>query len=123
MVFVAQAFRFGAEARVMPLLVGIPGILFCVFQLANDLKSTKTETLAFFSAGELPIIWWLIATTVAIVLFGFSFGGPPMVAAYLILIAKEKYITVFLSSIFCFLLTYVFFDHIMHAGLFKGLLF
>jgi hypothetical protein len=38
LVFVIQALSFGAQARTMPLLIGVPGIIFCLIQIVIDVR-------------------------------------------------------------------------------------
>ena len=124
LVFVVQALAFNAEARMMPLIVGIPGIVLCFWQFMIELRSRKRESVdgAFFAKGELPVIVWLLVFTGAIIAFGFSFGAPPMVAIYLYTIARERLHTAIISALFCFVFLYVFFERMMNAQLFEGLL-
>lgn len=123
--FVIQSFSFHAEARTMPLIVGIPGTLLCVCQLLIELRSRQAEgdSGVFFLPGELPVIIWLLATVVALVIFGFSLGSPPMVAVYLFFIARERAVVALTSAAFSFIFLYVFFQRIMNAQLFEGLMF
>lgn len=124
MVFVIQAFSFGAQARTMPLLIGVPGIIFCIFQILIDVRQRNGSPTGerYFSPGELPVMAWMVASIVMVIALGFSFGTPPMVAVYLLLIAKEKPRTAIIGTATCFLMFYVLFERMMGAQLFHGLL-
>jgi putative tricarboxylic transport membrane protein len=123
LVFVGQALTFGAQARIMPLLIGIPGIIFCILQILLDARGGNDGVAGtrYFSPGELPVMGWIVGTIVLVTAFGFSFGAPPMVAAYLLVIAKEKLRTAVAGAVVCFLMFYVLFERLMGAQLFHGL--
>jgi hypothetical protein len=124
LVFVIQAFSFGAQARTMPLLIGVPGIIFCIFQILIDVRQENASATGegYFSLGELPVMAWIVASILMVIAFGFSFGTPPMVAAYLLLIAGEKPRTAMIGAVTCFLMFYVLFERLMGAQLFHGLI-
>ena len=89
--FVVQALTFQPQARAMPLLVGIPAILLCLAQIVLDLRkqghaAVKTVLL---SIEERPIAIWLLVFFIGIIAFGFTFGAPLLVAAYLYFGARE----------------------------------
>ena len=123
-VFVIQAFSFGSQARIMPLLIGLPGIVFCVIQIVLDVRreSESAAEKRYFLPGELPVMAWIVASVLMVTAFGFSFGTPPMVAAYLLFIAKERPRTAIISAAVCFLMFYVLFERMMGAQLFHGLI-
>ena len=123
LVFVIQALSFGAQARIMPLLIGVPGIVFCLFQIVIDVRReyVSANGKRYFSPGELPIMAWILISVLMVVAFGFSFGTPPMVALYLFFIAKEKPLTAVTGAVVCFLMFYVLFERLMGAQLFHGL--
>ncbi len=123
LVFVIQALSFGAQARIMPLLIGVPGIIFCAFQIVSDLRrdSRRGTGASYFSPGELPVIAWIVISVLMVTAFGFSFGAPPMVASYLLFIAGDKLRTAMIGAVVCFLMFYVLFERMMGAQLFHGL--
>lgn len=122
--FVVPALFFHPEARVMPLLVGVPGAMLCFWQLLVEFNTEDGETGGgkIVSRSELAIALWLLAFIVGIVALGFSFGASPIVAFYLYFVAKERPRTALIAGIFCFALMYVFFERIMNMQLFEGLL-
>lgn len=123
LVFVIQALSFGAQARTMPLLIGMPGIIFCLFQIVIDARheNGNASTGRYFSPGELPVMAWIVASVLLVTAFGFSFGAPPMVALYLLFIAEERPRTAVIGAVVCFLMFYVLFERMMGAQLFHGL--
>lgn len=123
LVFVIQALSFGPQARTMPLLIGVPGIIFCIFQIVIDVRRENGSATRerYFSPGELPVMAWIVASVLTVTAFGFSFGAPPMVALYLLFIAEERPRTAVISAAVCFLMFYVLFERMMGAQLFHGL--
>mgnify|MGYP001792547565 CR=1 FL=1 len=123
LVFVVQAFSFGSQARIMPLLIGLPGIFFCMCQIVLDVrrKDDGVASTHYFLPGELPVMAWIVASILMVTAFGFSFGTPPMVAVYLFFIAKEGLWATLISAAVCFLMFYVLFERMMGAQLFHGL--
>lgn len=122
--FTIQAFFFQPAARVMPLLVGVPGTALCFWQLLVEINTVDGEPNdgIIFSRSELAIAAWLLAFIAGVLALGFSFGAPPLVACYLYFVAKERPGTVLIAGVFCFALMYGFFERIMKFQLFEGLL-
>lgn len=122
--FVSQAIFFTAAARMMPLLVGVPGAIMSFCQLIIELKTTDHETdgSPMFSGRELNIIAWLAAFIIGIVALGFAFGASPVVTGYLYFVAKERLQTALIAGLFCFAFMYGLFERLMNMQLFEGLL-
>jgi hypothetical protein len=121
--FVGQALAFRPEARAMPLLVGVPAILLCLLQIALDLRRQggaiiKSATLL---AEERPIAIWLLAFFVAIIAFGFAYGAPPMVAAYLYFAARERLLVAIAGGAFSIVVLSFVFEKLLQVQLFDGL--
>src|SRR6185295_550726 len=106
-----------------PLLIGVPGIILCAFQIVNDVRgdNVKAAGARYFSQGELPVIAWIVPSVLMVTAFGFSFGAPPMVALYLLFIAGDRLRTAMIGAVVCFLMFYVLFERMMGAQLFHGL--
>ena|SRR6476620_2521353 len=81
-VFVGLAFTIHHEAAVMPLLVGVPGLVLSLVQLAIEMrKVTVIADEPIFSPRERSIAIWLLGFVLAIIAFGFDFGATVLVAA------------------------------------------
>lgn len=121
--FVGQALAFRPEARAMPLLVGIPAILLCLLQIALDLKERDgiTPASAVDFARERPVILWLTAFFAGIIAFGFTWGAPVLVAAYLYFAARERPAVALAGGLLCFIMLYVVFEKLLKLQLFDGL--
>ena len=119
-----QAIFFHPAARVMPLLVGVPGTILCLCQLIAELRSRNRESDGgpLFSGGEMTISAWLLAFIIGIAALGFSIGSPPLVTGYLYFVAKERLQTALVAGVFCFVFLHVFFERLMNTQLFDGLL-
>jgi len=106
---VAISFDYPAKARFMPLVVGLPGIVLCLIQLAVDLfRSSAADTSASVGQSiaaasapessqqeELPefgphtarqevVMWgYFVSFIAAIILFGFYISVPIMLLTFL----------------------------------------
>lgn len=105
---VAISFDYPSKARFMPLVVGLPGIVFCLIQLgldlfrspADDTSSSVGQSIAAASAPEsqheeLPefgphtarqevIMWGYFVSFIAgVILFGFYISVPIMLLTFL----------------------------------------
>lgn len=109
----------------MPLLVSVPGLVFCLVQFIIDLKRQPVETgrKPMFSGSEIKAIAWIIGFIIGISLLGFVYGAPLLVAAYLYFYAGERLYTAVLAAIACVAFAYGFMDRLMEIQLFEGLLF
>ena len=122
--FVCQAIFFTPAARMMPLLIGVPGAIISFCQVIIELKTGDRETdgSPMFSGRELSIIAWLAAFIIGIAALGFAFGSSPVVTGYLYFVAKERLRTALIAGIFCFVFMYGLFERLMNMQLFEGLL-
>jgi len=121
--FVGQALTFREGARAMPLMVGIPAILLCLLQIALDLRKRHGAILrsAILIVEERPIVLWLLAFFFAIIAFGFAYGAPPLVAAYLYFAARERPVVAITGGIFCVVVLSFLFERLLNVQLFEGL--
>ena len=124
---VAMAFTFPAEARVLPLVVGIPGIALGLIQLVSELR--KPSEIGSIGPGEqeqlrreLGIFAWLAFFVAAILLFGFVYAGPVVLALYLRLSWKESWLTVALSATLLWAILHFIFNTWLGLVLFRGFL-
>jgi hypothetical protein len=120
---VLYAATFPADARFLPWVIGIPGLLFCIGQLVLELRRGKSEARAPEERRrELKMFAWLIAFIVGILLFGFVYAGPVLVAAYLYFDWNERPLTVLISALVAFAIFYGVFEWALELRLFGGLL-
>ena len=119
--FVGQALFFRREAWVMPLLVGLPGLVLSLAQFVIDVrKAGKAEDEPLFSAPERTIMLWLSGFVLGIVAFGFIVGASLLVAAYLVLVAREHWPVAAAGGTLCLAAMYGL-DRLLNIPLFEGL--
>jgi hypothetical protein len=123
--FFVQALFFGPSARIMPLLVSVPGLVFCLAQFIIDLNRQPAEAgrKPVFSRSEVNAVAWIIGFILGISALGFVYGAALLAAAYLYFYAGERLRTAFLAAITCAAFTYGFMDRLLEVPLFEGLLF
>ena len=124
---VAMALTFPPEARVLPLIVGIPGIVLGLVQLISELrKPRESESIGPGEKEQLRrefgIFVWLAFFIAAILLFGFVYAGPAVLALYLRLDWKESWVTVALSAALLWAILHFIFDTWLGLVLFRGFL-
>jgi hypothetical protein len=119
--FVGQALAFRPEARAMPLLVGVPAIVLCILQIALDIRGRNREA-ALKPITEWPLIAWLAIFFLSIIAFGFIYGAPPLVAAYLYFAAREHILVAIAGGVSCALILIFFFERLLNLQLFEGLI-
>jgi len=123
LLFVGQALLFSPEARAMPLLVGVPAIGLCVLQIILDLRRQGGQAVksALVALDDRPLIAWLAAFFFGIIAFGFTYGAPPLVAAYLYFAARERPLVAITGGAFCLFVLLVVFEKLLNVQLFDGL--
>jgi hypothetical protein len=118
--FVAQAFFFGHEAAVMPLLVGVPGLILSLAQLVVEMRATGHGGEPILSSREWSIMLWIAGFTLGVIAFGFVLGAPLLLAAYLYFVAGERLPITIAGGTLC-LAVMNGFEHLLHIPLFEGL--
>jgi hypothetical protein len=120
-IFVVQAFFFRREAAVMPLLIGLPGLMLSLAQLVIDIrKAGKAEDEPIFSAPERAIMLWLAGFVLGIIAFGFVVGATLLVAAYLVFVAGERRLVAATGGALCLAAMYGL-ERLLNIPLFEGL--
>ena len=121
MVFYAATFP--ADARFLPWVIGIPGLIFCIGQLVLELTRGKSEARPRLEIRrELVMFGWFVGFIVGILLFGFVYAGPVLVALYLWFDWNEKPLTVLISALVAFAIFYGIFEWALELRLYGGLL-
>ncbi len=122
-VFVGLAFTIHHEAAVMPLLVGVPGLVLSLVQLVIEMRKVAvTADEPIFSPRERSIAIWLLGFVLAIIAFGFDVGATVLVAAYLWLAVGARPLGAAIGGGLCLATMYVL-DHLLNIPLFQGLIF
>jgi hypothetical protein len=114
---------FPPDARFLPWVIGIPGLIFCIAQLAIELRSGKSEAREPAERRrEWAMFAWLVAFIAGILLFGFVYAGPVLVAAYLYFDWNERPLTCLLAALVAFGILYGVFEWALELRLFDGFL-
>lgn len=126
-VMVGLALTYPGEARFLPLVIGIPGLVLCVMQLMIELRSApgsdeKVNT-AEDRVAELKMFGWFAVFIFGIILFGFPYAGPVIVALYLHFSWGEKWYVSLGAAAFSWAILHGIFDYVLGLPLFEGLVY
>lgn len=151
MIFVFCSLGYGPTARLVPLAVGIPGIVFGILQLigslpgvskrleklsaAKDLFGTKKikpreeeaqeseEEVEKVSTPAWIIFLWIVGFTVLISLFGYLVAVPVLVFSFLKFRSGASWLYSILSAVGIEIVMYVGFVLLLKVFLYEGLVF
>ncbi len=120
---VGFSFTYPAEARFMPLVIGLPGIVLTLIQLVSEIRSTKVEKIvtADEHKAEIAMFLWFLGFIGSIILFGFPIAGPVMVALYLHFSWNEKWWVSLSAAVFAWVVLHYVFGVVLGLPLFEGL--
>lgn len=115
------------KAAFMPLLIGIPGVILCLWQLILDLRrapdtAPQKDTPKTSGRSEAEIFLWLAAFSVALIGFGFVVGGPAIVFAFIRFSSRESTRNALVAGAGTFLLIWGMFIWLLELPLFQGLI-
>lgn len=116
------------KAAFMPLLIGIPGVILCLWQLVLDLRRPPDTRKAPDGEAEgegrteLEIFLWLAAFSVALIGFGFVLGGPLVVLAFVRFASGESWQNALLAGAGTFAVVFGVFIWLLELPLFQGLI-
>jgi hypothetical protein len=122
---VGLSFTYAPEARFLPLVIGIPGLLLSGVQLIKELREQPAAPAVtpeeHVREGRMFI--WFIIFVGALVLFGFLYAGPALVAAFLYFSGREKWYVALAAAAFAWVVLYGVFERFLGLPLFEGLVF
>jgi len=135
------------EARLLPLIVTIPGIIFATAQFISSLIKNmprqerldglsieKTQKLAsahraagrakdqISLASHFMAIGWVTAFFISVLLFGFHFTTVAFVLLFLRIYTHKKWLTCFTLTAICWTSVYIIFNRALGVILFNGFL-
>lgn len=114
--------QYEGETRLMPLVVGIPGLLLATVQFVTELRSKGGERLSpELRRATARMFGWFFAFLAGIILFGFPYAGPLLVAAYLRFSWHERWVVCLGAGAFAWAVLYGLFEHFLGLPLFEGL--
>ena len=122
---VGLSFTYAPEARFLPLVIGVPGLLLSAIQLVSEMRN-KDPAPAVTSEEhkrEGQMFVWFIGFVGGLVLFGFLYAGPALVAAYLYFSGRERWYVALAGAVFAWAVLYGVFDWFLGLPLFEGLFF
>jgi hypothetical protein len=120
------ALGFTEKARLMPLLIGIPGTVLGIIELFNEMRASvkaaaSGDTSNDVSEAERAMFGWVIAFFFGILCFGFIYAGPLLVFSFMLAGKKESLKVGLISAAGTFVVVYGFFQNVMEIPLFEGL--
>jgi hypothetical protein len=119
----AMAWTYPYKAGLMPLVVGLPGAVLCLFQVIVELRHAGATPVLLAPVGrELQMFCWLTAFAVAILLLGFLIAVPLMLYLYLRFDSHEPQwlsLTIALAGV---VVIYGVFDQLLSVQLWDGFL-
>jgi hypothetical protein len=120
---VGLSLTYAPEARLLPLVIGIPGLLLSAIQLATELRDKHPAPVVTREEHrrEGRMFAWFIGFVGALVLFGFLYAGPALVAVYLYVSGREKWYVALAGAVFAWIVLYGVFDWFLGLPLFEGL--
>src|SRR5579871_1020617 len=120
---VGLSFTYAPETRMLPLVIGIPGLTLSIVQLFNELRARPEPAVTPEQhKREGRMFAWFLAFIGGLVLFGFLYMGPLLVAAYLYFSGKERWYVALIAAAFAFTVLYGIFEQFLGLPLFEGLI-
>src|SRR5882724_8191293 len=113
-VAVGLAFTYAPEARFLPLVIGIPGLLLSLVQFVKELREPAEPAVTSEEhRREGAMFVWFFVFVGGLVLFGFIYAGPALVAAYLFFSGREKWYVALAAAAFAWAILYGVFEQFL----------
>jgi len=124
------ALDFPEKARLMPLMVGIPGSIMSFIQLLIEYRTAAKELAEYVPSeekqqeikDERDMFIWLFIFFIGILAFGFLYAAPIIVFAFLYKYKKETVKISVISAIATWIVLYGAFQTGFELRLFEGLI-
>ena len=124
---VAMATTYPGDARLLPLVIGIPGLVLCIIQFVIELRTKPGADEKVFTAedrmAELKMFGWFAVFVFGIILFGFPYAAPLIVALYLHFSWGERWYVSLGAAAFAWAVLHGIFDYVLGLPLFEGLVY
>ncbi len=122
-----MALGFTEKARLMPLLVGVPGTILGIIELINEMRASAKQAASgeeadIVTQAEKAMLGWVFVFFVGLLLFGFVYAGPVLVFAFMLAGKKETLTVALISAAGAWAVLYGFFQILMEIPLFQGLI-
>lgn len=113
---------YAPDARFLPLVIGIPGLLLSVAQLIKELRDHPAiRIVPGEHRREIRMFAWFVTFVAGLVLFGFLYAGPVLVAAYLLFSGRERWYMALGAAFVTWAILYGVFEQFLGLPLFDGL--
>ena len=121
---VGLSFTYAPETRMLPLVIGIPGLLLSIIQFFNEMRVRNPEPAVTPEehSREGRMFAWFFFFVGCLVLFGFLYAGPALVAAYLYFSGRERWYVALIAAAFAWTVLYGIFEQFLGLPLFEGLI-
>ena len=125
---VAVASTYPEETRLLPLVIGIPGIVLCLVQVAIDgmaAKRRRAEAALSPSSKairEVVLLGWFLGFLLAVLCFGFLIAAPVMIFAFLYFDQHEPLRLAAIMAAAGLAVLYFVFETLLELILFNGLI-
>lgn len=120
------ALGFPEKARLMPLLVGVPGTLLGLVQLVSEIRHARQESAddpdIHLTSAERSMFVWIFLFFVGVLGFGFSYAAPVLVFSFLYVGRKESLKIAVISAAATWAVLFGFFEKGFEIPLFPGLI-
>ena len=120
---VGLALTYSPEARFLPLVIGIPGFILSIVQFAKEWREQNPEAVVTPEEHrrEGKMFLWFGLFVGGLILFGFLYAGPVLVAAYLYFSGRERWYVALAAAAFAWTILYGVFEYFLGLPLFEGL--
>ena len=104
-----------------------PGLVLCIIQFVTELRTTPAPDDKVYTAAdrmaELKMFGWFAVFVFGIILFGFPYAAPLIVALYLHFSWNEKWYVSLGAAAFAWVILHGVFDYVLGLPLFEGLVY
>jgi len=121
------ALGFPEKARLMPLMVGVPGSVLGLAQLIIEIRHSAAQTtvdadIAEMNKAERSMFIWMFLYFFGILGFGFIYAAPLLVFGFLYIGRKESLPISLISAVATWAVLFGFFEKGFEIPLFTGLI-
>lgn len=118
-----MALGFPQQARVMPLMAGVPGSILALIAVIRELRKGAASAAAATRPrrAERRMLLWLLAYCLGILGFGFLYAAPSLVVAFLVLGKRESWAAGAIGAVITWGVLYGLFEQAFQIPLFDGL--